>query len=63
MTVRTARASAQSHAWLDNVGEASWRSSADVRKFCAIAGIVDAERVGTHNAYDKVDVTEVRHSK
>lgn len=75
-------------AWFDEVGRASWASSADVKKLYSTASIVSAERVvfnikgndyrlviavdyeksivwikwvGTHKAYDKIDVTEVEH--
>jgi mRNA interferase HigB len=75
-------------AWFDEAGEASWASSADVKRSYATASIVSAERIGfnikgnddrlvvavdfeksivwikwigTHKAYDRIDVTEVKH--
>ena len=75
-------------AWFDEVGKASWASTADVKQLYATASIVSAGRIvfnikgndyrlvvsvdfekgivwikwiGTHKAYDKVDVTEVKH--
>jgi len=75
-------------AWFDEVSEAEWASSADVKRHYATASIVNAERIvfnikgndyrlvvavdfekgivwikwiGTHKAYDRIDVAEVRH--
>jgi mRNA interferase HigB len=75
-------------AWFDEVSNAAWMSTADVKRRYATASIISAERlvfnikgndyrlvvsvdfekaivwikwIGTHKAYDKIDVTEVRH--
>ena len=77
-------------AWFDEVSKAQWVSSADVKKLCVTASIVNAERivfnikgndyrlvvsadfekaivwikwVGSHKAYDRIDVTEVEHGE
>ena len=77
-------------AWFDEVGEASWSNSAEVKRLYATASIVNAERIvfnikgnayrlvasvdfargivwikwiGDHVAYDRIDVTEVKHGR
>ena len=77
-------------AWFDEVGKASWSSSAEVKRLYATASIVNAERIvfnikgnayrlvasvdfargivwikwiGDHGAYDRIDVTEVKHGR
>jgi mRNA interferase HigB len=74
--------------WFEEVSNAVWASSADVKRRYATASIVNAERIvfnikgnnyrlvvavdfeksivwikwiGTHKAYDKIDVTEVKY--
>lgn len=75
-------------AWFNEVSNAEWTSSADVKRLYATASIVSAERIvfnikgndyclvvavdfekaivwikwiGTHMAYDRIDVTQVKH--
>ena len=75
-------------AWFDEASQASWKSTADVKRRYATASVISAERIvfnikgndyrlvvavdfekgivwikwiGTHKAYDKIDVAEVRH--
>jgi mRNA interferase HigB len=54
-------------AWFDEVSKAQWSNSADVKRRYATASIVNNERIvwikwiGTHRAYDLIDVTEVKH--
>jgi mRNA interferase HigB len=77
-------------AWFNEAGKASWSSTADVKRRCATASIVNAERIvfniegndyrlvtaidfekgivwikwiGTHKAYDEIDMTEVDHGE
>jgi mRNA interferase HigB len=77
-------------AWFDEVSNAEWKTTADVKRRYVTASIVTAERIvfnikgndyrlvvaadfdkaivwikwlGTHKAYDKIDVTKVKHDK